>query len=290
MSSAPDPAVSANPAATPRVGAPAAAAVPALERGLRRDGAIVLAALALLWILTWAWVAGGAGLGMSAWDMTRAALWPHRHAESTMGAMVAWDGRGTALMVAMWWTMMIAMMAPAAAPTVLLYARVQRHARARPHTGAFVAGYFLAWLAFSLVATALHYALESAGAVTAGTMGLRWPALAGIVLVATGLYQLSPWKNACLSHCRAPAAFLSRHYRPGARGALRLGLVHGAYCLGCCAALMALLFVGGVMNLAWIAALSVLVLAEKWLPAGRTVGVVAGIVLIAWGVGMLLAG
>lgn len=277
------------PAAAPRAAAPPAAPaaavppLPMIERLLRHERALVLAGLALLWGLAWAYVAGGAGLGMGAWEMTRAALWPHQHGHVAMGAMTVWDARGSTLMLAMWWTMMVAMMAPAAAPTVLLYARGQRHARRRPHTAMFVSGYFLAWLGFSFAATALQFALEHSGALSASTMGvqLRW--LSGGVLVATGLYQLSPWKNACLSHCRAPAAFLATHYRPGAIGALRLGLHHGAYCLGCCAALMALLFVGGVMNLAWIAALSLLVLAEKLLPAGRLVGRIAAVVLVGWG-------
>ncbi len=208
---------------------------------------------------------------------------------------LAWDPVHWGLMVAMWWTMMIAMMTPSAAPTVLLYARVHRHAQAqgqvvatRPATVAFVAGYFLIWLSFSIAATAAHQALESAGIVSAMTMGSQVQWLSGTVLVVTGLYQLSPLKNACLSHCRAPAEFLSRHWRPGSRGALRLGVVHGLYCTGCCWMLMALLFVGGVMNLAWIAALSLLVLAEKVLAAGRWVGICAGVVLVAWGAVILL--
>ena len=190
---------------------------------------------------------------------------------------------------------MIAMMTPGAAPTVLLHARVHRHAQAqgqvaatRPPTVAFVAGYLLVWLAFSIAATAAHWLLEGAGLVSAMTMGSQRPWLSGTVLVATGLYQLSPLKNACLSHCRAPAQFLARHWRPGSTGALRLGVVHGAYCVGCCWMLMALLFVGGVMNLAWIAALSLLVLAEKVLAQGRWVGYAAGAVLVAWGAGILL--
>jgi predicted metal-binding membrane protein len=109
----------------------------------------------------------------------------------------------------------------------------------------------------------------------------RW--LSGIVLMAAGLYQLSPLKNICLTHCRTPASFLSRHWRPNAGGALRLGAMHGAYCVGCCWMLMALLFVGGVMNLAWIAALAVLVLVEKVLARGPWIGRVSGAVLIAWG-------
>ncbi|RNF86254.1 DUF2182 domain-containing protein [Lysobacter psychrotolerans] len=282
------------------------------ERLLKRDGAITIAGLFALWVLTWAYLAAGAGLGMSAWDMTRLALLPYQPIEGSTTAMSsmpamsdmpgmamdsmapAWDSAHWGLMVAMWWAMMIAMMTPSAAPTILLYARVHRHAQTqgqmatRPATAAFVAGYFLIWLAFSIAATAVHQALESAGVVSAMTMGSQVQWLSGTALIVTGLYQLSPLKNACLSHCRAPAEFLSRHWRPGPRGAIRLGVVHGAYCIGCCWMLMVLLFVGGVMNLAWIAALSLLVLAEKVLAKGRWVGYCAGVVLMAWGAVILL--
>jgi predicted metal-binding membrane protein len=286
---------------------------PPLERVLRRDGAITLASLFVLWALTWAYLATGAGLGMDAWDMTRLALLPQPPAADAMASMPGmdsmpdmpgmamdapaptWDLRTWALMIAMWWAMMVAMMTPGAAPTVLLFTHVHRHAQAQGALGdgrapiaAFVAGYFVAWLLFSIAATALHALLEGAGAISAMTMGsqVRW--LSGGALIATGVYQLTPFKNACLSHCRAPAQFLSQHWRPGARGALRLGVVHGAYCVGCCWMLMALLFVGGVMNLAWIAALSLLVLAEKVLARGRWVGYCAGAALIAWGVVILM--
>ena len=114
----------------------------------------------------------------------------------------------------------------------------------------------------------------------------RW--LSGVVLITAGLYQLSPLKNICLAHCRTPTSFLSRHWRPHALGALRLGAMHGAYCVGCCWMLMALLFVGGVMNLTWIAALAILVLIEKVLPPGQWVGRGVGIALIVWGVATLL--
>jgi len=113
--------------------------------------------------------------------------------------------------------------------------------------------------------------------------------LSAAVMIAAGLYQLSPFKNACLGRCRSPAQFLSRHYRPGAAGALRLGLLHGAYCVGCCWLLMALLFVGGVMNLLWVAGLTLLVAAEKLLPRGTLIAHVAGVAMIGWGVGRLLA-
>lgn len=271
-----------------------------LERLLRRDGAITAVGLLVLCALTWVYIVAGAGLGMSAWDMTTMALLPQHHAAASStetGAMtpMTWGPKYWALVVGMWWTMMIAMMAPSAAPTILLYARVNRNALAQgsaqaSHAAAatFAAGYFLMWLLFSIVAAVLHQALQRAGVISAMTMGsqVRW--VSGAALVVTGLYQLSPLKNACLAHCRAPAAFLSRHWRPGALGALRLGMMHGAYCIGCCWMLMALLFVGGVMNLAWIAALSLLVLAEKALTAGRWLGRAAGIVLIAWGAVILL--
>lgn len=275
-------------------------AVPSLERLLKRDGAITAVGLLVLCALTWVYIVAGAGLGMSAWDMTTLALLPQQHVagpSTEMGAMtpMTWGPRYWALMVGMWWTMMIAMMTPSAAPTMLLYARVHRHALTQGHaqvthapTATFAAGYVLMWLIFSIAAAALHHALQRAEIISAMTMGsqIRW--VSGTALVVTGLYQLSPLKNACLAHCRAPAAFLSRHWRPGAVGALRLGMMHGAYCIGCCWMLMALLFVGGVMNLAWIAALSLLVLAEKVLTAGRWLGRAAGIALVAWGVAILL--
>ena len=193
------------------------------------------------------------------------------------------------LVAAMWATMMVAMMLPSAAPTILLYARVQRQAAASPPpTGAFIAGYFLCWLVFAAVAAVLQAVLERSGLAPSLMSGLRGSRAEAILIIAIGLYQLSPLKTACLARCRSPAQFLSRHYRPGARGALRLGLLHGAYCVGCCWALMALLFAVGVMNLAWIAALTLLVAAEKLLPGGRIVARVAAIALLAWGGAELL--
>lgn len=278
---------------------------PAFERLLKRDRAVVLAALAMLCALTWVYIVVGAGLGMPAWDMTTLTLLPHEAGTGPMPGMEmpgeAWEPAQWVLVTGMWWAMMVAMMTPSAAPTILLHARVHRHAVASGHplasgvltarapTGAFAAGYFLAWLAFSVAAAALQQALQQAGILSSMTMGSRIGWLSGTVLVIAGLYQLTPLKNACLSHCRTPAAFLAHHWRPGAAGALRLGLLHGAYCVGCCWVLMALLFVGGVMNLAWIATLSVLVLAEKHLPGGRWLGRGAGIVLVAWGLVVLLS-
>jgi len=278
--------------------------VSALERLLKRDGAITVVGLFVLWVLTWTYIVAGAGLGMTAWEMTRLVLLPqHDGAVPTMtmpgaemaAAMTGWSPGYWALIIGMWWTMMVAMMIPSAAPTIFLYARVHQHNRAQGRleaehasTAAFVAGYFLTWLLFSVAAAVLQQRLESAGLISAMAMGsqVRW--LSGTTLIATGLYQLSPLKNSCLSHCREPARFLSRHWRPGALGALRMGVVHGAYCIGCCWMLMALLFVGGVMNLVWIAVLSALILAEKVLAAGPWVGLCAGVMLVAWGAVLLL--
>jgi predicted metal-binding membrane protein len=301
-----------------------------LERLLRRDRLITMAGLAVLCLLAWLYIVAGAGLGMDAWEMTRFALFPHQQPAAAMPGMdmsgmdmpemempgmdmsgmdmsaMDMPGMGSmstepriwgpaiwALMIAMWWIMMIAMMSPSAAPTVLLYARVHRHALAQGQdklapTAVFVAGYLLVWLAFSVAATALYWLLERNTIISAVTMASQSRWLSAIVLIAAGIYQLSPLKSACLSHCRAPAAFFSRHWRPGALGTLRLGVLHGAFCVGCCWVLMALLFVGGVMNLAWIAALAILVLAEKVFPAGQWVGRAAGIALIAWGIATLL--
>ena len=271
-----------------------------LEHLLKRDRLITIAGLVALCLLAWLYIVAGAGLGMNAWEMSRLALFPHQQTADMPGmdmsamAMAAepriWGPPVWTLMIAMWWIMMVAMMSPSATPTVLLYARVHRHALAQGQvqdklapTGVFVAGYLLVWLGFSVVAVALHWLLEREAFVSTTMMSSQSRWLSGIVLIAAGLYQLSPLKNACLSHCRAPTAFLSRHWRPHTLGALRLGALHGAFCVGCCWMLMALLFVGGVMNLVWIAALAILVLVEKVLPAGQWVGRAAGIALIAWG-------
>ena len=289
---------------------PSATQPPLLERLLKRDRAITLAGLLILCTLAWVYVLSGAGLGMSAWEMTSVSLFPHtRQVSAPMpgldmsgmpgmagmpmsGATVAgaWSVSTWALVIAMWWVMMIAMMSPSAAPTILLYARVHRRAaaqgqiEARPApTGAFTAGYLAMWLTFSVIAAALHWMLERTGLVSAAMMGSQNKYLSGAVLVAAGLYQFTPLKTLCLSHCRAPTDFLSRHWRPGAVGAFRLGALHGAHCVGCCWTLMALLFVGGVMNLVWIAAIAFLVLAEKLAPAGPWIGRGLGILFIIWG-------
>jgi len=235
------------------------------SRVIRHERLIVAAGIALLVGLSWWFLVSGAGM------------------ESHM-AMPGMAPPPLTALVLMWWLMMVAMMLPSAAPAVLLYARV-RHTRGADvdvaQSWVFVAGYLAVWLFFSILAASLQQLLAGP------SMALENPTLASVLLIVAGLYQLSPFKGACLRECRSPAQFLSRHWRPGATGAVRLGIIHGAYCVGCCWLLMALLFVGGVMNFAWIAALTVVVGIEKLVPRGDWVGRALGAALIAWGIARL---
>ena len=277
----------------------------ALERIVRRERAITAAALFVLCGLAWLYIVSGAGMGVSPAETMVGSLPQTAVAEGPMALMPGMDTAGAALpgswsptrwvlVVAMWATMMIAMMTPAAAPTVLLYARVQRHAAAAAGgnqvapTWCFLVGYLLAWTVFSGFAGVLQWALERSGLVSASMMVSQSRWLSAGILAAAGSYQLSPLQSRCLNHCRSPADFLARHWRPGPFGAARLGVLHGAYCVGCCWLLMALLFVGGAMNLIWIAALATLVLAEKLLPAGRWIGAATGIALLLWAAATLV--
>jgi len=191
-----------------------------------------------------------------------------------------------AALLVMWWVMMAAMMLPSALPAVLLYARVrdQRQGTATiASTWVFVLGYLAVWLAFSIAAASLQW--FAAGP----SMALPDRSLASAVLIAAGLYQLSPLKRACLRECRSPAQILSRHWRPGATGALRLGMFHGAYCVACCWLLMALLFVVGVMNLLWVVALTIIIAVEKIMPRGALLGRAVGVAFIIWGAVRIVA-
>lgn len=249
---------------------------------LRRERAVIAAALLAITLLAWIYLWQGAGMGMSALAMTRATLFPHL-APDMPGEMPA----ALPLVTAMWLVMMVAMMLPSASPLILLYGRVLR-ARL-PAAGAGVptlflaAGYLLAWLGFSLAAALVQVALQPAGLISPMMLWSKSAWLSAAVLVAAGLYQWSPLKQQCLAQCRMPVRFLTQHWRPGRFGALMLGVHHGAYCVGCCWLLMALLFVGGIMNLVWIAALTVLVLVEKLAPQGIAIGRYTGIVLVLWG-------
>jgi predicted metal-binding membrane protein len=265
-----------------------------LEGLLKRDRRIVAGALAAIAIMAWGyvlWLAEamrmpgmeGAGVRMDANPLGPAML-PHDQ---------PWGAVEFALMFAMWTIMMVGMMVPSSAPMVLLYARVGRQAMAqgRPIAGAwwFLGGYLVAWTLFALGATAAQWSLERA-ALLSGSMASTSSALGAVVLLIAGLYQFTPAKTACLSKCQAPLAFIQRHggFRRDPRGALALGLRHGAYCVGCCWALMALLFVVGVMNVLWVAGIAIFALLERILPASRTVSRIGGIGLIAAAVSLLV--
>jgi predicted metal-binding membrane protein len=156
-------------------------------------------------------------------------------------------------------------------------------------TASFFAGYITVWLAFSAAATGAQWGLERA-ALLSPMMVSNSTTFAGIVLILAGAYQGTPYKNACLSRCRDPVWFLTRIWRDGSGGAFRMGLAHGSFCLGCCWVLMALLFVGGVMNLLSVAAITVFVLVEKVAPFGRVVGRAAALILVALGIFLILSG
>ena len=245
---------------------------------LRHDGAVVLGSLTVVIALAWAWLLLGAGIDMEAMDMGGGQI---------MLMLPEWSFGYGLIVFAMWTVMMVAMMLPSTAPVTLLVASIARKRAAAggtfgAGTALFVLGYLTVWCAFAAVATALQWVVDEAGLMS-DTMALANRIVAGIVLVAAGLYQWTPLKQACLRHCRSPLDFLLFHWREGGLGALTSGLGHGAFCLGCCWMLMALLFVGGIMNLAWIAAIALLVLIEKTLPRGDWMGRIIGAVLVAWG-------
>jgi predicted metal-binding membrane protein len=203
-----------------------------------------------------------------------------------MTGVQSWTATEFGLRLAMWAVMMVAMMVPTVAPMTLMYAAVARKAAAQHNplapTFVFVTGYITMWTVFSLVATIAQYALDRAALLSPMMVSRSAIFGAGLLLVA-GIYQLSPFKNACLRNCRAPTHFLSRYWRTGNLGAFRMGLQLGAYCVGCCWILMGLLFVGGVMNLLWIAAIAIFVLLEKTIPLGDVGGKFAGAAMILVG-------
>ncbi|MGZ5850686.1 MAG: DUF2182 domain-containing protein [Methyloceanibacter sp.] len=262
----------------------------ALEALFKHENAIVLAALLLLTLLAWIVLLAGAGTGMdpaamSGWSMPLALPAAFSSPWTPLYWLIAFF---------MWTVMMVAMMLPSASPVVLLYARIIRRAESQGKAGhapasvaAFASGYLTLWILFSAFAVALQFGLERVGALSA-MMSSRSVLLSGMLLVAAGFYQLTPLKASCLSRCRGPAAFIAAHWRPGVAGAWRMGLSHGAYCVGCCAALMLLLFVGGVMNLVWIAGLTLLVAIEKLAPFGTVTAKAIAVALIAGGTALLV--
>lgn len=269
--------------------ASAAAGVRA-HRPALRDVAVVGGGMALLVLAGWAYLIIEAGrMQTGGGDMSAMDMVSMPSALTSPGAH-AWSPLDPLLLFTMWAIMMVAMMLPSATPMIALFAGVSRGRRQRGQdwvpTTIFVAGYLLLWTAFAAVAALAQWGLHGA-ALLSPMMRATSPLLGGGLLVAAGVYQLTPLKRACLSHCRSPLGFLSAHWGEGVRGALRLGLRHGLYCIGCCAVLMTLLFVLGVMNLLWIAAITVFVLAEKVLPRGEWIGRAAGVLLMVWGIRVL---
>ncbi len=209
-----------------------------------------------------------------------------------MMGLQPWTPWHFGMMFAMWAIMMVGMMLPSATPTTLVYTAVARKAeregsRVAP-VSAFVLGYLFMWTLFSFGATLAQWGLEEA-ALLSPMMVSSSSALGAALLIGAGVYQLTPWKDGCLEHCRSPAHFIAEHWHPGTSGAFRMGLEHGAYCLGCCWVLMGLLFFGGVMNLLWIAAITLFVVLEKVMPFGAGGGRWAGIAMIVAG-GLVLFG
>ncbi len=268
----------------------------ALLRGLNRGEAFNVAAMLFIALIAWAYIATLPPMtppSSAAPDPGMAMDMPGMVMDGApANTPPAWTWTRAFATFSMWSVMMAAMMLPAAAPIVLLHRRAAVHAHAQgapaPPTSFLVLGYALVWVAFAALATALQWALSNAGLLDAMD-ALADRRVAGTVLIMAGLYQLTPLKQTCLQLCRSPATFLMRHYLPGAAGALRMGFGHGLYCLGCCWAAMALLFVGGVMNLIWIAGLAIFVLIEKALPFGRLLGIAAGMGALAVGGYWLLA-
>ena len=258
----------------------------AVEGFLRRDRRAVIGALLLLTSLAWIYLILLAG------EMGMTLTGGVEHIESMM-ALEPWSTLDAIFMFLMWTVMMVGMMTPSATPMILLYTMVLRK-RAKNDsplipTAAFFAGYVAVWVLFSMAATGAQWGLMRA-ALLSPMMTSTSTIFAGTVLIMAGVYQWTPYKNVCLTRCREPVWFLSRIWRDGTGGAFRMGLVHGAFCLGCCWILMALLFVGGVMNLLTVAAIAVFVMVEKVAPFGRGIGRATALGLVVLGVFMIISG
>lgn len=256
----------------------------AVDSVVRRDKIIAAFGLAAVTALAWLYLVRDAAL------MSAAADEAQMHMAMGMADMRSWGVADFFNLFLMWTVMMVAMMLPSAAPVILLVLGVYRRRNdpaANLSSLAFVAGYLIIWTAFSLAASASQFALHR-NALLAPDMRSSSSAASGIVLVLAGIYQWLPFKNTCLTHCRSPLGFLSLYWREGPFGGLALGVRHGLFCVGCCWLLMVLLFVLGVMNLVWIAALAGFVLIEKLARGGQIVGRVFGLGAALWGAYLLM--
>jgi len=259
---------------------------PLWQRLLSREQWIVAIVFLLAIVLAWASLISmsmpGESAGMTPMDSM-----------SSMASPIAWTPYYASMVFFMWTIMMIAMMLPSAAPMILLYARVAGQASSEPSvlapTFVFAGTYLALWTLFALAATGAQWALSGFHLLSDATMAVGDRRIGGALLIGAGLYQLTPLKRMCLRNCRSPVSFLTTQWRAGMDGAIRLGLAHGVYCIGCCWLLMTLLFLGGVMNLVWVAAIAMVVLIEKATPAGDRVGQIAGGAAILVGAASIIA-
>lgn len=243
-----------------------------IEQVLRRDKAVTLIALLAISLLAWAYILAGVGMDMHSMSMP----------DMAMPMTSDWTAVYFAAMLAMWCFMMVAMMLPSAAPMILLYATLERRRRnTSPFwaTTIFTAAYVSVWIVFSIVATLLQWQLDRLTVLSPAMTGPSIP-LTASVLIAIGLYQFTPLKNACLRGCRSPLEFIMLYW---GRPAFDIGLRHGVYCVGCCWMVMLLLFVGGMMNILWVALIAGFILAEKTFPRGEWLSYGGGAALICWG-------
>jgi predicted metal-binding membrane protein len=252
-----------------------------LARLHRHDRAIVVAILLGVILASWAYLLVGMEMPM-----------PEMPGMAMPMDMPVWTTGYFALTFLMWMAMMTAMMLPSAIPMLLFYDSIARKRGAQTtafgSTSLFGLGYLVVWLGFSIGAVLLQYAFDKASLLSP-MMEITSIALAGVILVSAGVYQWTPLKQSCLRQCRSPLDFIMTRWRGGNRGAFQMGLRHGMLCLGCCWMLMLLLFVGGVMNVAWIAGIALFVMVEKLAPAGHWIGKAASLVLIAWGGAVLVS-
>jgi len=250
---------------------------------LRRDRAIVAFGLAGVVTLSWAY------LVYMDWGMRHMDVGMEMVIIPAMQNWTAWD---LVLVFLMWAVMMLAMMVPAASPVILLFAEINRRRNEQQttfvSTAHFLLGYLTAWTGFSVIATLAQWGLLTA-ALVSPMMESTSKALGGGLLLIAGLFQFSRLKYACLAHCRSPMGFLATEWRRGSWGAFRMGLKHGSYCLGCCWALMGLLFAFGVMNLLWVAIISAFVLLEKITPPNQLVSRLSGLLFIGWAAWIVFA-
>jgi predicted metal-binding membrane protein len=250
---------------------------------LKRERAITLVSLAGITGLAWVYIIHltSSMMSMDANGMQQA----------SMPVMQTWQAGDVLLTFLMWAVMMVAMMTPSAAPMILTFAGIRRQRQpdrsSIPSTMIFLLGYLVAWSLFSAVATLIQWGLHSAALLSEDMISVS-SLFSGILLIFAGIYQFTPLKNMCLSHCRTPLGFLMNEWRDETSGALRMGVRHGFYCIGCCWLLMSILFVAGVMNLLWSALIAGIVIIEKVIPCGQWISRAIGLLVVGWGIRLLV--